>query len=328
MTDNIDFQLARAVNASYGIGISGGAPSITGTNVPKARATNTYTNDLWVAGQVRTELKLSQQLTSASGPLYINSANGLIDFNNTTFTNFASATQRFVDLSFQASVVNPSASTLRVYADATGRISWTTSTGVTTVFDSSGLSANRVFTLPNASTTLVGTDTTQTLTNKTLTAPIISTISNTGTLTLPTATDTLVGRATVDSLTNKDFTTGTSSFAGKMTTIRATQTTTDASTITFATIPIALNTTYFIQTDLVAYCTAGANINTSSAQRFSTRAQQVGGAITGGNIQNSFSNQFGTLLGHAASGTNILVQATGIAANTINWAAIVTVIAL
>jgi len=44
---------------------------------------------------------------------------------------------------------------------------------------------------------------TQTLTNKTLTAPVISTISNTGTLTLPTSTDTLVGRATTDTLTNK-----------------------------------------------------------------------------------------------------------------------------
>ena len=44
---------------------------------------------------------------------------------------------------------------------------------------------------------------TQTLTNKTLTAPVISTISNTGTVTLPTATDTLVARATTDTLTNK-----------------------------------------------------------------------------------------------------------------------------
>lgn len=50
---------------------------------------------------------------------------------------------------------------------------------------------------------------TQTLTNKTLTAPIISTISNTGTLTLPTSTDTLVGRATTDTLTNKTLTSPT-----------------------------------------------------------------------------------------------------------------------
>jgi len=43
----------------------------------------------------------------------------------------------------------------------------------------------------------------QTLTNKTLTTPIIATISNTGTVTLPTATTTLVGRDTTDTLTNK-----------------------------------------------------------------------------------------------------------------------------
>ena len=45
--------------------------------------------------------------------------------------------------------------------------------------------------------------TAQTLTNKTLTAPVIATIVNTGTLTLPTSTDTLVGRATTHTLTNK-----------------------------------------------------------------------------------------------------------------------------
>jgi len=68
------------------------------------------------------------------------------------------------------------------------------------------IGTTRVFTMPNANTTLVGTDTTQTLTNKTLTTPIIAQISNTGTLTLPTSTDTLVGRATTDTLTNKTLT--------------------------------------------------------------------------------------------------------------------------
>jgi hypothetical protein len=53
---------------------------------------------------------------------------------------------------------------------------------------------------------VVGTTNTQTLTNKTLTSPIISSIVNTGTLTLPTSTDTLVGRATTDTLTNKTLT--------------------------------------------------------------------------------------------------------------------------
>jgi len=58
-------------------------------------------------------------------------------------------------------------------------------------------------------TNIVTATGTTTLTNKTLTAPVISSISNTGTLTLPTSTDTLVGRATTDTLTNKTLTSPT-----------------------------------------------------------------------------------------------------------------------
>lgn len=47
---------------------------------------------------------------------------------------------------------------------------------------------------------------TETLTNKTLTAPVIATIVNSGTLTLPTSTDTLVGKATTDTLSAKTLT--------------------------------------------------------------------------------------------------------------------------
>lgn len=54
--------------------------------------------------------------------------------------------------------------------------------------------------------TVITRDGTETLTNKTLTAPVIATISNSGTVTLPTGTETLVGRATTDTLSNKTLT--------------------------------------------------------------------------------------------------------------------------
>jgi len=130
--------------------------------------------------------------------------------------------------------------------DTTFTVQNTTDNTKTFQFLASGITAGtlRIYTVPDANTTLVGTGVAQTLTNKlisgstntitnignaaltnssvtigstsvslggtaatiaglTLTAPVIATIVNTGTLTLPTSTDTLVGRATSDTLTNK-----------------------------------------------------------------------------------------------------------------------------
>jgi len=75
-----------------------------------------------------------------------------------------------------------------------------------TGIDTSGSGNAVTFAIDSTVTTLAGT---QTLTNKTLTTPVISSISNSGTLTLPTSTDTLVGRATTDTLTNKTLTSPT-----------------------------------------------------------------------------------------------------------------------
>jgi hypothetical protein len=88
-----------------------------------------------------------------------------------------------------------------VTADLTTAQTLTNKTLTTPVISS--ITNTGTLTLPTSTDTIVGRATTDTLTNKTLTSPVISTISNTGTLTLPTSTDTLVGRATADTLTNK-----------------------------------------------------------------------------------------------------------------------------
>ena len=119
------------------------------------------------------------------------------------------------------------------------------------VISSITILSNNTLTFPSATDTLVGRNTTDTLTNKTisftnntitatsaqlataisdetgtgalvfgtsptLTTPVFSSIVNTGTLTLPTSTDTLVGRATTDTLTNKSISLTTNTISGTL----------------------------------------------------------------------------------------------------------------
>jgi hypothetical protein len=89
-----------------------------------------------------------------------------------------------------------------VLRDMTQTITGKTLTGNIAVNLKSGAAT---ITLPTTTSSLATIALAETLTSKTLTAPIIATIVNTGTLTLPTSTDTLVARSTSDTLKNKIF---------------------------------------------------------------------------------------------------------------------------
>lgn len=86
-----------------------------------------------------------------------------------------------------------------------------------TIADGKTLTASRSLTLtgtdsttmtfPATNATIARTDAAQTFTGVQTfsSAPVIASITNTGTLTLPTSTDTLVGKATTDTFTNKTY---------------------------------------------------------------------------------------------------------------------------
>jgi hypothetical protein len=153
----------------------------TGISVPAGKATLVYNNGTNVvdAASYFTSLTLGSALPIASGGT---------GSTSTTFVNLASnVTGTLPANNGGTGVANNVASTLTISGSFGTTLTVSGTTGVT---------------LPTTGTlaTLAGSET---LTNKTLTTPVIASISNSGTLTLPTSTDTLVGRATTDTLTNK-----------------------------------------------------------------------------------------------------------------------------
>jgi len=138
-----------------------------------------------------TNLTANTNLTLASGA----TVTAILDEDNmSTDSATALATQQSIkayvdstvgdsDLDFQAD----SGGALSIDLD-TETLTFTGGTGI----DTSGSGNAVTFAIDSTVTTLTGS---QTLTNKTLTTPVISSISNTGTITLPTATTTLAGLA-------------------------------------------------------------------------------------------------------------------------------------
>jgi hypothetical protein len=171
--------------------------------------------------------------------------------------------------------------------------------GTSAIAHTAGASVKHVFTGDDAtfyttsianSVTLTGT---QTLTNKTLTTPVITSISNSGTVTIPSGTDTLVGRATTDTLTNKTLTGSIFVAPEERTTVSATAATGtinfDAATqsVLYYTVNASANWTLNIRgtsgTTLTSMLAVGDSItvvflNTNGATAYYPTVYQIDGA--------------------------------------------------
>jgi hypothetical protein len=175
--------------------------------VAKSPSTNQYLGDLEVTTpDNRLHFFGASQDAVTTDNVTTTLTNKTINASNNTFSNIPNSALTNSAVTINGSSVSLGSS-VTVKATATNPL--TIGTGLSgTSYDGS---APVTVAIDSTVTTLTGT---QTLTNKTLTAPKIATISNTGTLTLPTSTDTVVGRATTDTLTNKTIAAGSNTISG------------------------------------------------------------------------------------------------------------------
>src|SRR6056300_952853 len=193
-TDSTLITIAEGLSVTGALNVTGTITgSVTGTITGNADTATTLETARNIAGQ---SFDGSANITIAATDLS-DTDQSLSTTDNVSFNNLTLAG----DLTVNGTTTTVNSTTIEITNSFT--FEGSTADANETVLGVVDPTADRTINLPDASGTIVLKDTTDTLTIKTLTPPIISSISNTGTLTLPTSTDTLVGRATTDTLTNK-----------------------------------------------------------------------------------------------------------------------------
>ena len=199
---NLDCQTNNIVNLgtlnTHTVPSGTGTIALTSDITFTASSTSTLTNKTFDANGTGNSLSNVEVADLASGVLDTDISS--VSANDDTLAS-AKAIKTYVDAQVTAQDLDFQGDTggaLAIDLDSES-LTFTGGTGI----DTSGAGNAVTFAIDSTVATLTGS---QTLTNKTLTTPVISSISNTGTLTLPTSTDTLVGRDTTDTLPNKTAT--------------------------------------------------------------------------------------------------------------------------
>lgn len=197
----------ETLTVAGGTGIDSSATSNTVTlaidsTVTTASSTHTLTNKTFDANGSGNSLSNVEVADFAAASIVIESE-GIGSNDNDTTLPTSAAVKDYVDTQITAEDLDITTDSGTIAIDLDSE---TLTVAGGTGLDSSATGNAVTLAIDSTVTTLAGS---QTLTNKTLTAPVISTISNSGTITLPSGTDTLVGRATTDTLTNKTLTTPT-----------------------------------------------------------------------------------------------------------------------